>query len=134
MAIAAASEASSGGVLRKGGASPTGCATSCTLASEVTPDHAALQPELDAKVELLAESPKAAEVGRQALVSGQTSLAILIQQRGIRHCLEKSFFWSPVPPLLVDGEKSGNACDGASVTVLLCSSCSRMLSRRIATI
>jgi hypothetical protein len=77
----------------------------------VTPDHAALRSELDGKVELLAESPKAAEEGRQTLVSGQTSLAILIQERGIRHCLDKSFFWSPVPPVFVDGEKSGNACD-----------------------
>lgn len=113
---------------------PTGCATSCTLASEVTPDHAALQPELDTKVELLAESPKAAEERKQALVNGQTSLAIVILERGRRHCLEKSFFSSPVPPLFIDGEKSGNARDGVPVTVPLCSRGSRTLSRRIAPI
>ena len=64
-----------------GGLRRTGCATSYTLASEVNPDHAALQLELDTKVELLAESPKVVEEGTRALISGQTSLAILIQEK-----------------------------------------------------
>jgi hypothetical protein len=64
-----------------------------------------------ARRELLPYRQKALGEEREVAGSRQGFFALLIHSEGEGTALKKLLWW-PVPPVLVHGEKSGNACDG----------------------
>jgi hypothetical protein len=64
-----------------------------------------------ARRKLLPYRQKALGEEREVAGSRQGFLALLVHSEGEGTAVKKLLWW-PVPPVLVHGEKSGNACDG----------------------